>query len=85
MEHLHNNDIFSWEQYGFWTKLTTENVTYKLTYEVLNALNNILIMVGIFRDLEKGFDCVNHDMVLSKLETYGITGKDKDHYQSYLK
>jgi hypothetical protein len=40
---------------------------------------------GIFCDLEKAFDCVNHVILLSKLETYGITGTDKELYHSYLK
>lgn len=46
--------------------------------EILNALNNKLIVGDIFYDLEKVFNCVNHDILLSKLETYGITGKDKN-------
>ena len=33
---------------------------------------------GIFCDLEKAFACVNHAFLLSKLETCGITGKDKE-------
>lgn len=40
---------------------------------------------GICLHLEKVFNCVNHDILLSKLESYGMTGKDKEHYQSYLK
>jgi len=55
-----NNNILSREQYGFRMKLTTENTTYKLMHEILNALNNKLIVGGIFCDLEKAFDCVNH-------------------------
>jgi len=85
LEHLHHNNIFSSEQDGFQTKLTTENATYKPTNEALNALNIKLIVGGILRDLEKVFICVNHDILLSKLESYEITGKDKEHYQSYLK
>jgi hypothetical protein len=85
LEHLHNNNIFSTVQYGFRTKLTTENATYKPMNEVLNALNNKLIVGDIFHDLEKAFNYVNHDILLYKLEFYGITGKDIEHYQSYLK
>jgi hypothetical protein len=53
--------------------------------EILNALNNKLIVGGIFCDLEKTFDCVSHDMLLSKLETCRITGIDNEPYYSYLK
>ena len=54
-------------------------------HEILNALNNKLIVGGIFRDPEKAFNCVNHDILLSELGTYGITGKDKKLYHSCLK
>jgi hypothetical protein len=60
-----------------------ENTTYKLINEVWNALNNTLIVGGIFCDLKKAFDCVSHD-ILSKIENYGITGKDKELFQSYF-
>ena len=35
-------------------------------------------------DLEKAFDCVSHDILLSKLKFYGFSDKDFQLYQSYL-
>jgi len=39
---------------------------------------------GLFCDLEKTFDCVNHRILLEKLEFYGIKGKFLDLIQSFL-
>jgi len=64
--------------------LGTDNATYKPTTEILNAMNNKLLEGGIFCDLKKAFDCVNHDILLSKLKFYGISDKDITLYQSYL-
>ena len=58
--------------------------TYKLTTEILNAMNNKLQIGGIFCDLEKAFDCVNHNILLSKLKFYGINDKYFQLFQSYL-
>jgi len=84
LKHLTDHNILSKEQYGFRTKLKTDNATYQLTNEILNALNNNLLIGGIICDLEKAFDCVSHKILLSKLEFYGITGNHYKLYKSYL-
>jgi len=84
LKHLTNYNILSTEQYGFRLGLRTDNATYKLTTEILNTMNNKLLVGGIFCFLEKAFDCVNHDSLLSKLKFYGISGTDLTLYQSYL-
>ena len=47
-------------------------------------MNNKMLVGGIFCDLEKAFDCVNHDILLAKLKFYGISNKYLRLYQSYL-
>ena len=47
-------------------------------------MNNRLLVGGIFCDLEKAFDCVNHDILLSKMNFYGISDQDHTLYQSCL-
>ena len=66
-------------------KLTTVNATHKLMNEILDVLKNKLIVGGIFCVLKRAFKLVNHDILISKLETYGMTGADIEFYQSCLK
>ena len=83
-KHITSYNIISTEQYGFRLGLRTDNATYKLTTEILNAMNNKLLVGGIFCDLEKAFDCVNHDILLDKLKFYGIRDEVFQLYLSYL-
>ena len=51
-----------------------DNATYRLTTEILNAMNNKLIVGGIFCDVEQAFDCVNYNILLAKLKFNGMVG-----------
>jgi len=84
LKHLTDHNILSKDKHGFRTKLNTDNAIYQLNNEILNALNNNLLLGGIFGDLEKAFDCVNCKILLPKLESYGITDNHYKLYKSYL-
>ena len=60
-------------QLDFRKGIPIEDAIFKLTNEVLNALNNKTMAGNIFCDLEKAFDSVNHDLILSNLSFYGIS------------
>ena len=71
LKHIETNILVN-EQFGFRISSSTDKASYKLTDEILNALNNKRMIGGIFCDLQKTFDCVNHNILLTKLEFYGI-------------
>jgi len=63
---------------------STEKASFQLINEMLLALNNKLTVGGMFCDLEKAFDSINHDILLSKCEFHGFRGKTNTLLQSYL-
>ena len=55
--------------------MSTDNALHVLLSEILTAMNNKQMVGGIFCNLHKAFDCLNHDILLEKLELCGISGK----------
>jgi hypothetical protein len=78
------NNILVQEQYGFRIDSSTEQAAFTLISSILSAIKNSQIVGGIFYDLQKALDYVNHKILLEKLEFYGVEGKFKTLIESYL-
>ena len=83
-QHLESNNILTTEQFGFRKGVHTENAVFSLTNNIITSLNQRQKVGGIFCDLTKAFDCVNHTILLSKLHYYGIRGKCHHWFKSYI-
>jgi len=71
-------------QYGFRKKHSTNLATIELMTKILQAIDNNEYTIGVFLDLAKAFDTVNHEILLTKLEHYGIRGIALEWFKNYL-
>ena len=83
-DHLNNNAILNEHQYGFRSEVSTENASHILLNEILAAMSSKQLVGGLFCDLHKAFDCINHVVLLQKLKFYGVTGKFYNLVKLYL-
>ena len=78
-----NNPIYSL-QFCFRPKYSTIHALINLTESIRQTLDEGSFGCGIFVDLQKAFDTVDHKILLHKLEYYGIRGVCNDWFKSYL-
>ena len=81
---LEVNDVFYKSQYGFREKPSTQHAILDIVNKIQSNMDKGMYSCGIFIDLKKAFDTVDHTLLLKKLYHYGVRGIVNDWFSSYL-
>ena len=84
MDYLTKHSILNNHQYGFRKKHSTFMAILELTNKIFDSFEKNEFTIGIFIDLKKAFDTVNHSILLDKLNFYGIRGTPFNWMHRYL-
>ena len=78
-----NKLLFS-HQFGFRNGYSTNHTLTSLTEMIRKALDEVKFAWGVFIDLQKEFDTVDHGILLSKRNHYGVRRASYQWFKSYL-
>ena len=81
---LNDNNVFFSKQFGFRSKHSTAHALLNMSQAISDSLDAGNFGCGVFVDLRKAFDTVDHKILLKKLHHYGIRGTAFDLLSSYL-
>ena len=82
--YLQENTILYSKQFGFQTRRSTDYAIIQLVEQIYENLEENKYTLGVFIDLAKGFDTVNHKILLRKMEIYDIGGATLKWFENYL-
>ena len=74
LDYVNANNILYPNQFGFREKHSTYIALLKLIDDISEEIDNKNFSIGVFIDLSKAFDTINHDILIKKLNSYGIRG-----------
>lgn len=83
---INHRDILYIHQYGFRKNHNTNHPMLHFLDRIYNSMNKETpeFTIGIFIDLKKAFDTVNHDILLKKLDFYGFRSVSNLWFKNYL-
>ena len=82
--YLNDNNLFFQKQFGFREGHSTNHALIELINSINDSFNQSKYTLGVFIDLSKAFDTVDHNILLKKLSLYGIKNNSLKWFPSYL-
>ena len=79
-----DNELFTSAQSGYMKHHSTSTILHDLIDTWLDNMENGQTNIVSYLDLIKGFDTISHDLLLNKLEKYGISQNNLKWFKSYL-
>jgi hypothetical protein len=74
MTFLTQNNILTEGQNGFRKGKSTLTASQSFIESIEEAIDSGLHVIGLFFDLSKAYDVIDHDILLDELDSYGIRG-----------
>ena len=84
-KYFESNNLINQKQHGFRKGFSTESAIANVLKKVYEGVNQKKVTAAIFFDYSKAFDCVDHGILLSKLNHLGVRGKAYNLMESYLR
>ena len=75
MEYFTSHNLLANQQYGFMSNRSTELAALELMDRNIYCMNQNSCPINIYLDLSKAFDSLKYDILLSKLQYYGLQNK----------
>lgn len=83
-KYLSVHKLLCMSQYGFQKHMSTEQAILEFQDRIVNSIASKKWCSGIFLDLSKAFDTLDHEILLSKLCHLGVRGIPLNWFKSYL-
>ena len=84
MDYMIEFNLFNDMQHGYLKGKSTQTAIFQFTEKIVSALETENLTLGLFLDLSKAYDTLDHSIIFKKLQEYGIDGNALRWLRSYL-